>query len=595
MPSASRSSIKAGRAFVEIDGDDRKLIAALGRSEKRLRSFGRMVTRIGAVGLAAAAAFAPLGIAAVRAAANAEESLSRFAQVFGSETDAAASFAEDLAKRVGRSSLEIKDGLATFQSFFIGLGYNGTQARQLAQQMSALAIDFASFNNITDDEALGRFISALSGSSEVLDRFGVNTKQAALEQELLRMGINKAWSEVTEQEKSIARLNIIMRTMTSQGSVGDAERTAGSFTNQMKRLGAAVRDTSVAVGDALVPHLRPVVTFLAQALTIVRELVKQNPVLVAGLFGVALVIGLISAALLAVGISASIASLAVGALAGILGVVLSPIGAAIAIALVLTAVFVGFGIAILKYTRMGQAALAFLGAGFMMLKALVMPALNAIKAALASGNIEAAADVLWAGIKLIWELGKNKIISITIDMGIAIVRELKKALDSAQQLFFAAATGLANTWLKLVDQITGTKIASTVGAMFKAALSIITFQASEEMNKIENALKGVDTVQQAISDERIRKAREELERAIEAANQAADTGPTPTSSSVTPPSLTGSALGRVSSLGGFVALGGRAFSSENAAERTARATEDIKETTKRIQRELEQNQGAVFA
>lgn len=50
------------------------------------------------------------------------------------------------------------------------------------------------------------------------------------------MGVRKSWTEVTEQEKALARLNIIARAMGDQGAIGDAVKTAGSFTNQMKRL-----------------------------------------------------------------------------------------------------------------------------------------------------------------------------------------------------------------------------------------------------------------------------------------------------------------------------------------------------------------------
>src|SRR5690606_31067061 len=106
-----------------------------------------------------------------------------------------------------------------------GLGFGAEQSRKFSQQLAQLALDFASFNNMSDAEAQQRFISALSGSSEVLDMFGVNIKQAALEQELLQQGVKKAWTEVSEQEKAVARLSIIMRSMTDQGAVGDAVRT----------------------------------------------------------------------------------------------------------------------------------------------------------------------------------------------------------------------------------------------------------------------------------------------------------------------------------------------------------------------------------
>src|SRR5690606_12717841 len=111
---ADTRGIRAGRAFVELGVSD-KLSAGLRRAQRRLEAFGAGVQRLGLrLASIATAAFAPLGIAAVKAASDAEESLSRFAQVFGREADAAGKFADDLARRVGRSGLAARDALGTF-------------------------------------------------------------------------------------------------------------------------------------------------------------------------------------------------------------------------------------------------------------------------------------------------------------------------------------------------------------------------------------------------------------------------------------------------------------------------------------------------
>lgn len=227
----------------------------LRRAEKHLGTFSRRMDSIARRGLAFGTAVgAGLGVA-VKRAADAQESLNRFEAVFDTQAKAAAQFADSLAGSVGRSALEIKEGLSTFQSFFVGLGFGQERASSLSQKMQELSVDFASFNNLSDAEALERFISALSGSSEVLDKFGVNIRQAALQQEMMSRGVNKAWTEVTEQEKAISRLNVIMKVMTDQGAVGDAARTAGSFTNRMKALRATISETAVSVGSALLPPL----------------------------------------------------------------------------------------------------------------------------------------------------------------------------------------------------------------------------------------------------------------------------------------------------------------------------------------------------
>ncbi len=595
MPSSN--AIRAGRAFVEISGDDRKLRRTLRRVSRELRSVGRMLTLVGAVATAAAAAFAPLGVAAVRAASDAEESLSRFAAVFGSETDRAAKFAEDLARRIGRSSVEVKNALATYQSFFVGLGFGAREALELSEQMAALALDFASFHNLTDDEALGRFISALSGSSEVLDRFGINTKQAALEQELLRQGINKSWTEVTEQEKAIARLSIIMRTMTGQGAVGDAVRTADSFANQMKRVRANIHDTSIEIGRALIPVLKPAVSFSATALGIVKELVRANPALVAGIFAAAAGVGVLGVLTLAAGAAASFASIAFGALATVLGVILSPVALIVAGVTVLTVAVVALGGALLYYSGIGSRAIDALGASFKLLKATVTPILAAIAESLQAGNIEGAVQVLWSGVLVAWETGKQAVIQSTAELGVSIVIQLKRAMNKAAELFDLAAIAIVSSWLRIIDQITGTNLAGGLTAAANAGAGLRAAERAQELERLEDALSALLSASDEAGGAAIDAAKRQLEQAISdarAANEQLKATAAGSSPGIDFSGLTQAARRVFSSGGAFNALGGAAFAGNSPAERTAKAAESIKSSTQRIEREVTNAQGMVF-
>jgi len=402
---ASSRGIRAGRAFVELGVSD-KLSAGLRRAQRRLKAFGAGVQRLGLrIASIASAAFAPLGIAAVKAASDAEEALSRFAQVFGREAQAAGEFADDLARRVGRSGLAARDALGTFQSFFTGLGFAAPEARELSQRLTELAIDFASFNNLSDDEGIERFISALSGSSEVLDRFGINIKQAALEQELLRMGISKSWTEVTEQEKALARLNVIMRAMGDQGAVGDATRTAGSFANRMKRLRGELRDAAVAIGRALLPVLTPLVKVVTAAVKAVRAWAEQNPRLVATIFGVGAAVVAAGAALIGIGLAISIAGAAMGGLAAAIGVVISALGAILSPIGLAVAAVVAMGGTIVAASGAGGEALSWLMGRFTRLRDWVGKVTGGIADALAAGDIALAAEILWLSLKVVWQKG----------------------------------------------------------------------------------------------------------------------------------------------------------------------------------------------
>lgn len=414
MANKSRA-IRAARAFVEIFADNSKLIAGLRAARAKLKAFGKSVRAMGLKIVGAVGALtASVGGLSIKAASDAQESLSRFEAVFRDQAKAAGQFADALAHSVGRSKIEIRDALATFQSFFVGLGFSGEAARGLSQTMQSLALDFASFHNLSDDEAIGRFISALSGSSEVLDRFGINIKQAALEQELLAMGVRKSWTEVTEQEKALARLNIIARAMGDQGAIGDAVKTAGSFTNQMKRLRGLLRDTSVSIGQALLPVVAPLVQKAAEMVRQLGEWISRNQQLVAMMFKVAAVViagGLALAALgtvirglgSALGVLATVMSIVgsvLGALTSVIAFMVSPIG------LVIGAV-VALGGYILYATGVAGKALAWLGDKFNILKEDALASFGGIADALAAGDIGLAMKILWLTLKMEWTRGVN--------------------------------------------------------------------------------------------------------------------------------------------------------------------------------------------
>jgi hypothetical protein len=457
MPSAR--GIRAGRAFVELFADDSKLVRGLRRAEKRLKAFGDRIRNFGLkMAGAISAAIAPLGVLTIRAAADAQESLSRFEQVFKDQADAAGAFADALAKSVGRSKYEIRDALATFQSFFVGLGFGGTESRELSQRLQALALDFASFHNITDEDAIQRFIAALSGSGEVLDRFGINIKQAALQQELLRTGIRKSWTEVTEQEKALARLNIITRAMGDQGAVGDAVRTAGSFTNQIKRLRGQVRDTAVEIGQALLPIVTPLVAKVAEAAKWFGQWISRNQQLVATIFKVAAAVfaGAIAIALLGTiisGLSSAMAALiavvtGVGTvfklLAGVIAFLLSPIG------LVIAAV-AALGAYLVVASGMGGKALTWLGEKFGALAEDASAAWQGIGDALATGDISLAAKILWLTLKLEWERGTNFLLGIWETFRANFLNVLDSLVYGGQVLWVEFVHTVQTLWAQLIS------------------------------------------------------------------------------------------------------------------------------------------------
>jgi len=212
--------------------------------------------KVGAVaGAAALVAVGAGAVASVKAAGDAQEMLSKFNVVFGRyAADSTASLTE-LAKATGRSKFDLMEMASALQDTFVPLGFARGEAAGLSEAMTALAVDVGSFNNVASTDVMRDFQSAIVGNHETVRKYGIVITQAALDTELLNMGIEGGVSAATEQEKVMARLNLIYAGTTD--AQGDAARTAGSWANQMVSLKAVLGDTSKEIGLALLPALEP--------------------------------------------------------------------------------------------------------------------------------------------------------------------------------------------------------------------------------------------------------------------------------------------------------------------------------------------------
>ena len=231
--------------------------------QQKTQSVGKGLNRIASVAKVALGAVivqqaARAGMAMINMAASVEEMQSKSEAVFGSFVGQVRKDLSAFGQEVGRSAFELEGMASSIQDTFVPMGFARGEAAKLSVELTKLATDVASFNNASDTETMKAFQSALVGNHETVRRFGIVITEASLKQELLNMGINKSVNEITNQEKVQARLNLIMKGTTD--AQGDAIKTAGSFTNRMKALGAALNNLVV---TAISPFLDKMAEFIA--------------------------------------------------------------------------------------------------------------------------------------------------------------------------------------------------------------------------------------------------------------------------------------------------------------------------------------------
>ncbi len=212
---------------------------------------------LGAVGLAAAGA-AMVGITkrAITLGSELQEIDSKFEAVFKDEASDAEEWATSFSNSVGRSEKELKSFLSTFQDTFVPLGFSRKEGAEMSKTLTQLAVDMSSFNNKSEPETIAALQSALVGNHETMRQYGVIITQATLDQELLNMGIEGGVRAASEQEKVLARLNIIMEGTTD--AQGDAARTSDEFANMSRALKGTLTDMMAEAGRKELPELTEV-------------------------------------------------------------------------------------------------------------------------------------------------------------------------------------------------------------------------------------------------------------------------------------------------------------------------------------------------
>lgn len=217
---------------------------------------------------AATAGIAALGaglVGAVRAGSDVEEMMGKFSIVFANTGGRVADQLDEFGRTVGRNKYELREMAATFGDTLKPMGFTEDAAAGLAVDLSKLAVDLGSFNNMDTDEALRRLQGTLIGSHENALAFGVVINENTLKAEMAANGWDKLTGAELEQAKVQARINLLMKGTTD--AQGDAARTSGGWANQMRRLQSVLQETQAEIGTKLLPVLTPLLTKLGDLAT----------------------------------------------------------------------------------------------------------------------------------------------------------------------------------------------------------------------------------------------------------------------------------------------------------------------------------------
>jgi hypothetical protein len=204
--------------------------------------------------------------------------MSKSQEVFGDASKAIENFANSAAKNIGISKTAALEAAANFAIFGKAAGLSGKELTSFSTDLLTLAADFASFNNVSIEQAITAIGAGLRGESEPLRRFGVLLTAASVEAKAVEMGLADANGKISEQSKVLARQALILEQTTVQQ--GDFARTSEGAANQQRILTAQMEDAKAKIGQGLLPIyqkllalLVPVVDYFSRNSEVMSKLV----------------------------------------------------------------------------------------------------------------------------------------------------------------------------------------------------------------------------------------------------------------------------------------------------------------------------------
>lgn len=234
--------------------------AATKTATKVQKSFDKMSARImKTIKRAAkyvAAAFVAMGAAAVKWAADVQESEHLFEFAMGDMADATKEWSEELADSLKRNQYEIRRTVASLTVLMTTMGFTSTEAAGMSRNLIQFSYDMAALRNMRPEEVFEKLKSGIVGFSRPMRALGISTIDASVKMYALEHSIGSATGELSELEKMTARYGIMMETAAE--ITGYARSEVDYAAQVWMQLRDQIKLTAIELGKRLLPEITDV-------------------------------------------------------------------------------------------------------------------------------------------------------------------------------------------------------------------------------------------------------------------------------------------------------------------------------------------------
>lgn len=243
--------------------------------EGSIKSLKSMASKVlGAVGITLSVAGIKNAIdGCVEVASSIEEMQNKFDVVFGDMRNEVDKWAQEYSDAIGRNKNDVKTYLADQQNLLVGFGMTRQAGAEMAEQMTSLALDLASFGNMDETASVNAMTKAVMGESEAAKTLGAVLNDSTRAQAMATLGLKGTYDKLDQLTKMQVNYQAILQQ--NPDAIGGCQRSLDSYESTKKRYIAKLKEIKTIVGQFFLPTYQKILSIGAKGLTMIRDWLQK--------------------------------------------------------------------------------------------------------------------------------------------------------------------------------------------------------------------------------------------------------------------------------------------------------------------------------
>ena len=165
---------------------------------------------------------------------------------------------------------------------------------EMAEQMTSLALDLASFGNMDETASVNAMTKAVMGESEAAKTLGAVLNDSTRAQAMATLGLKGTYDKLDQLTKMQVNYQAILQQ--SPDAIGDCQRSLDSYESTKKRYIAKLKEIKTIVGQFFLPTYQKILSIGSKGLTMIRDWLQKLTELTDKLGGSQRVLAILTAA-----------------------------------------------------------------------------------------------------------------------------------------------------------------------------------------------------------------------------------------------------------------------------------------------------------